>query len=419
MAAELQISRFPALNAIEQLLHEGYLDGRVGSGTYVRDFNPDHFAKLSPARRQTPPALGRQAGRRPDRDGASPDQQQRPFRVSQPALDRFPYQVFARLVRRCVGNMPLDMVVYGDPAAYLPLRETIAGYLRAARAVDCDVTQIMITSSSPLGLQVCSMALASSGVGTVCLEEPAYPAAQDAFRTAAATVVPVPVDSDGLDVGALRGLGPGVKMAYVTPSHQYPLGVSMDASRRVDLLNWAESNHAWIIEDDYDSEFRYASRPLGALQGMDRSGRVIYQGRFSKVLFPSLRLGYIVVPSGLMQTFTRIREGLDRFSPTFLQRVLTDFLVEGHFARHLRRMRGIYLGRRNALLRAIELHASGLLTTGNTEAGLHLVAFLPGGVGDEAVVHRARERGMLPEPLSTCHAAGAARQGLILLRVSR
>jgi GntR family transcriptional regulator/MocR family aminotransferase len=258
------------------------------------------------------------------------------------------------------------------------------------------------------------MALRHLQVTGICLEDPGYFGAQRAFRASPAAVFPIAVDSAGVDVTAIRGLGERVQMVYVTPSHQYPLGVSMTAERRMDLLDWAARGGAWIIEDDYDSEFRYASRPLGALQGMDRDRRVIYLGTFTKVLFLGLRLGYLVVPHELIPTFLELRRDVDLFPPPFFQRVLTDFLRDGDFARHLRRMRRLYLARRNALTDAINAYAGDLLTVGNTDAGLHLVAFLPEGIDDLELVLRAEQLGMFPRALSSCYAVHPAPNGLLM-----
>jgi GntR family transcriptional regulator/MocR family aminotransferase len=200
----------------------------------------------------------------------------------------------------------------------------------------------------------------------------------------------------------------------VTPSHQYPLGISMSAARRLAVLAWARRTSGWILEDDYDSEYRYTSRPLGALQGMDPAARVIYIGTFSKVLFPSLRLGYVVVPPALWGRFLRLREALDIFSPMLAQAVLADFLREGHFARHLRRMRKLYRSRRDALVDAIGARLGGLLTVHNADAGLHLSAFLPPGVDDREVLRRAAAKGVTATALSTCYAGRRPRSGLIL-----
>jgi GntR family transcriptional regulator/MocR family aminotransferase len=400
LAAELQISRLPVLNAFEQLLQEGYLEGKVGSGTYVRDCIPDEVAVRGTS---APP---------PGVYGAYRDRGAGMFR-SVPALDRFPHEMFARLTRRHAARMSPGMLAYGDPAGYAPLREAIAAYLRTARAVDADAGQVIILSGSQMGLRVAAMTVTNAD-SIVCMEEPGYRGARHALGMSSVNVVPVPIDNEGIDVGAINRLGLRAQLTYVTPSHQYPLGVSMAVTRRLELLRWAERNNAWIIEDDYDSEYRYSSRPLGALQGMDTSGRVIYIGTFSKVVFPAIRLGYAVVPHEMVLRFVRMRETFDLFSPMLYQLVLTDFLREGHFARHLRRMRAVYLARRDAMIAAIEEHASDVLTVGNTDAGLHLVAFLPHGTDDKAVVRAAAEKGMYPTALSTCYANGAPRPGLVL-----
>ncbi len=411
LASELRISRLPVLNAFEQLLHEGYLEGKVGSGTYVLDCIPDEVAR--PLRLGRPdPRPPRPAVLSADFGGEHPDRAFGMFK-SLPALDKFPHETFARLTRRHAAHLRDDLLAYGDPAGYLPLREAIAAYVRTARAVDCDAGQVIILSGSQMSLRVAAMALTTQD-SIVCMEEPGYSGARHALSVGTGTIAPIAVDEDGIDVAAISRLGSQARVAYVTPSHQYPLGVSLGVSRRLELLTWAERNDSWILEDDYDSEFRYASRTLGALQGMDSSGRVIYIGTFSKVLFPALRLGYAVVPHDLISTFIRMRETFDVCSPILYQLVLTDFLTEGHFARHLRRMRAVYLGRRDALIAAIRDHADDVLTVENTDAGLHMVAFLPEGVDDRDVARRAREQGLFPIPLSTCYASNPKRSGLII-----
>jgi GntR family transcriptional regulator/MocR family aminotransferase len=226
--------------------------------------------------------------------------------------------------------------------------------------------------------------------------------------------VPVPVDEEGMSVASLRRRGARVRAAYVTPSHQYPLGASMTAARRFELLEWAFRNDAWVLEDDYDSEYRYVSRPLGALQGMDAHERVVYVGTFSKVLFPALRVGYLVVPPSLRQRFVDARETFDLMSPTLYQLALAEFLREGHFARHLRRMRGVYLKRRNALLAGLARHCGDRLTVHNADAGLHVAVLLAPGLDDEDVVRRMTARGLTATALSSCHAGTARRSGLLL-----
>jgi GntR family transcriptional regulator/MocR family aminotransferase len=227
-------------------------------------------------------------------------------------------------------------------------------------------------------------------------------------------LAPVRVDDEGLDVDALDALGKLVRAAYITPSHQYPLGSSMSASRRLELLDWAWRRQAWVIEDDYDSEYRYVSRPLAALQGLSANARVVYIGTFSKVLFPAIRVGYLIVPTALRDAFLAARESLDVFSPTLYQLVLADFIRDGHFARHLRRMRLLYLRRRNALLEGLDRYCSDRLTVHNADAGLHVATFLPSGMRDAGVVRRMATRELTAHRLSTCYFGEKPQQGLLL-----
>jgi GntR family transcriptional regulator/MocR family aminotransferase len=402
VAAELGISRLPVVNAFEQLLHEGYVEGRVGSGTYVTQSIPDELAEVVPTRTLAPP--------RTKLTQASA--QLGPLRVSLPALDRFPLRLWTRLITKHAKRLTVADMAYGDPAGYAPLRAAIADYLRTARSVRCDADQVLIVSGSQMALQICALALLGRG-STVCIEEPGYPGARDALQRGGAQLAPVRVDEEGIDVSALSAKGKRVRAVYVTPSHQYPLGMSMTVSRRLALLEWARRTRAWVIEDDYDSEYRYASRPLGALQGIDTASRVIYIGTFSKVLFPSLRIGYLVVPRELRDDFVRHRESIDLFSPTLEQIVLAEFLAEGHFGRHVRRMRALYHDRRDALVRGLREHV-GALVPYNTDAGLHVSAFLPAGIDDRELVREAAKRGLDATALSTCYAGKSARSGLIL-----
>jgi GntR family transcriptional regulator/MocR family aminotransferase len=247
----------------------------------------------------------------------------------------------------------------------------------------------------------------------VAVEEPGYPGARAALSVGGARLLPIPVDDGGIDVDALRRAGP-VRAAYVTPSHQYPLGMSMTAARRLALLDWARHGGAWVLEDDYDSEYRYVSRPLGALQGMDAHGRVIYIGTFSKVMFPALRIGYLVVPPPLLPDVVRMRLAFDLFPPTLYQSVLAEFLGEGHFTRHLRRMRGVYQARRAALLDGLAQHCGDRLVVHNADAGLHVAVLLPDGLDDTDLVRQMGERGLTATALSTCYAGAVRRNGLLL-----
>ncbi len=417
LARELGVSRLPVLNAFEQLLHEGYIVGRVGAGTYVTASIQDELGRSTPIQPETDHSRSLRRVHAPrnthDDSGLSQPTGLGPFRVSLPALDLFPRKTWARLVSRHARNMSIEEMAYGDPAGHLPLRRAIADYLRTARAVSCEPNQVLIVSGSQMALRLCAMALLKPG-DEVYVEDPGYPGARSALTATGATLRSVPVDHNGLVVTAMAPGKRGTRMAYVTPSHQYPLGVSMSAPRRMELLGWARRHQSWIVEDDYDSEYRFASRPLGALQGMDTASRVIYIGTFSKVLFPSLRIGYLVVPPPLVGTFIDHRESLDLFSPTLHQLALTDFLSEGHFARHVRRMRGVYLQRRDALVDAIQATLSRTLTIVNADAGMHLTAWLAARLDDRELVHQAAARGISATALSTCYAGKASKRGLVL-----
>lgn len=418
LARELGISRLPVLTAFEQLLHEGYLEGRTGSGTFVASSIHDMqdsttLGVRSVVRRSSrlrgtavPPALG-------SREAPDSKADLGAFRVSLPALDHFPHKIWARLVTRHARRMPIELMAYGDPAGYLPLRHAVADYLRTARAVACDASQVLVVSGSQMALHLCARVLLKSG-DTFYFEDPGYPGARAALAATGAKLQPVRVDGDGLDVRSMRLRRIPPRAVYVTPSHQYPLGVSMNVSRRLELLDWARRHQAWIIEDDYDSDYRFSSRPLGALQGMNGTAQVIYTGTFSKVLFPAMRIGYLVAPPPMVDEFISQRLTLDLFPQTLDQLVLTDFLCEGHFSRHVRRMRAIYQGRRDTLVSEIGKHLADLLTIVNADAGMHLTARLPRGFDDVEVVRLARARGISAIALSTCYLANTHDPGLVL-----
>ena len=307
LATELRISRIPVLNAYEQLLAEGYFEARVGAGTCVAGSIPDEA--LNPAAGKArnlhpaPEFRTQLAARRMSRRGVVltelPAQSWLnvlgAFRVSLPALDHFPMGVWSKLMARHYRRPAPGIMAYGDAMGYQPLREAIAEYLGAFRAVRCNVSQILVTTGSQQGLQLSAQVLVDPK-DRVLIEEPGYPSARQAFRAAGAEVIPVPVDQEGLNMAELLAAGrrgQNARAVYITPSHQYPLGMTMSATRRMLLLNWAGRTGAWIIEDDYDSEYRFDSRPVASLQGLDTSAKVIYVGTFSKVMFPALRVGYL------------------------------------------------------------------------------------------------------------------------------
>ena len=304
-------------------------------------------------------------------------------------------------------------MAYGDAMGYLPLREAISNYLATVRAVRCDPAQIAITTGSQQGLQLSAQLLLDEGE-EICIEEPGYPGARLAFAAAGGRVTSIPVDEEGLSVDQLARSAPRTRAVYITPSHQYPLGMVMSAGRRMRLLNWAATSGAWIIEDDYDSEYRFGSYPIGSLQGMDADARVIYLGTFSKVMFPALRLGYVVVPPDLVAAFAAVLDAAGIFASPLCQTVLTDFIQEGHLARHIRRMRMLYMERRKTLVSALRTQFGDTLDILGADAGMHVVALLPPGVDDVTVSRSAASQGIAALPLSSCYVNPPERGGLVL-----
>lgn len=419
LAAELKISRIPVSSAYDQLLAEGYLETLVGAGTYVARSFPEDTLSASPGKRLR--AEEKAGPRRMSHRGVALTQlPAQPwlnivgaFRVSLPALDHFPIALWSKLVARHSRRAAKSAMSYADAMGHLPLREAIAEYLGASRAVRCEASQIMITTGSQQGLQLSAQVLVDAK-DSVWIEEPGYPSARQAFIAAGAQLIPVPVDDEGINVADAIRCSPNSRAAYITPSHQYPMGMTMSAARRMLLLNWAVRTGAWIIEDDYDSEYRFASRPIASLQGLDSDARVIYVGTFSKVMFPALRVGYLVIPKDLVPAFSAARDAADVFSATLYQLVLTDFIREGHFGRHIRRMRMLYMERRRTLVQAIREEMNDRLEVIGAEAGMHVVVMLPRGVNDVAVSRRAAQLGVSATPLSTCYAKPCTRGGLIL-----
>ncbi len=413
LAGELGISRFPVLDAYAQLHAEGFFASRVGAGTFVA-------ASLSARQegRSTKEAAGRRSTSR--RGAQYPAFRATPWRqgwgafgVHQPALDQFPFGVWSRLTARHSRSPRAHALHHIDPLGLEPFREAICAYLRASRAVRCDPSQIMVVSGSQQALDIATRVLLDEG-DAVWVEEPCYPLARAILTGAGCRAVPVPVDEEGLDVAAGIRAARDARAAFVTPSHHYALGASMSASRRIQLLEWAQQAGAWIVEDDYDSEYRYESMPIPSLQGLDRAQRVIYIGTFSKVLFPSLRLGYLVIPEDLLERFSSVRFAMDIFPSYLYQEVLTDFMRAGHFARHIRRMRNLYKARRTALVESLQGEFGNELEIHGAEAGMHLTVTLPSGFRDTEICTRAAAEHLWLWPLSPCYAGDAPRQGLIL-----
>jgi GntR family transcriptional regulator/MocR family aminotransferase len=418
LAAEIRVSRFPVLNAYGQLLAEGYLESRVGAGTVVSPSLPEQLTSSRPTGLRATPT---RHGPRPvaTRTSVFPPKQilpwtthLGPFRVGQVAFDQFPHQIWSSLVTRRCRSMNAHSANYGALMGSEILRHAIANYLKTARSVRCAPEHVLIVSGSQQALEITARVLLDPGA-RVWIEDPCYHLARDVFKLNGCEPIPVPVDEEGLDVAAGITKCRNARAAFVSPSHQFPLGVTMSASRRFQLIEWAQSSGAWIIEDDYDSEYRYESQPIASLQGLDPNARVIYIGTFSKVLFPSLRLGYIVVPPDLVDRFLVTRGVMDLGPPTFHQEVLADFIEEGHFERHIRRMRILYGDLRRLLVDNLREHLEKTLSPVGDEAGMHLTAMLDTKHRDEELAARAVRQKLSLWPLSRLYLRHP-RQGLIL-----
>lgn len=417
LAAELALSRLPVLLAFELLLAEGFCEGRVGAGTFVSTLIP--VGRRSAATAEGTPAPT--AALRPVASSAAalvraPSPwlaRSGAFRVGDAAFDRFPLSTWKRLATQQARRLDANQLRYTDPLGHLPLREAIANYLGAMRGVRCGANQILVTSGSQQALSIAARALLDPGA-TAWIEEPGYWGVREVLRSMASKIVPITVDQDGLDVMSGIAQAPGARAVFVTPSHQFPLGATLSAARRLRLLDWAARKGSWIVEDDYDSEYRHDGQPVAALHSLDQNQRVIYIGTFSKVLFGALRLGFLVLPPDLVPVFSAVRRSNDISPATFPQAILAEFIRGGHFARHLRRMRLLYRERRDALVGALrdELGSAARLHGGS--AGLHLVLELESGSDDREIATRATASGLATMPLSFCRTAPAGMPGLVL-----
>ena len=420
LADELNISRIPVLTGYSQLIAEGYFESRAGSGTFVSSSLPDQWISVGQRHTASPVAVYSERRSVSKRSAVLPEFKGRPwqnkwgaFVVGQVAFEHFPAEVWGNLVNRHVRNPRVNSFHYGDPMGSESLRSVIADYLRTARAVNCDASQIMIVGGSQQALELSCRVLFDPG-DKVWVEEPGYAPGRSVFALAGCRLVPVPVDAEGLDVSTGVKLSRKARGVLVTPSHQFPLGVTMSAARRLQLLDWAQRCGSWIIEDDYDSEYRYDSMPIASLQGLDRNSRVIYIGTFSKTLFPSLRVGYVVIPPDLSGRFFTVRYSMDLCTSSLYQSVLADFIAEGHFARHVRRMRLVYSKRRNALASAIRAGFDSSVEVQGAEAGMHLAMTLPKGFSDRAIAERAARENLWLWPLSPSYLSSTRRQGFVL-----
>lgn len=379
-AKQYGISRGTVVAVLERLQAEGYVSCRVGFGTWV-----NHVEAPPPTRQttSTPPAYIRRvisAYKRPKPFvGLAFIEGVRPFRVGNPAVAEFPSELWGRIAADRARNFRSWLKTEDDGRGYRPLRDAIAEYLRASRGVRCSSEQIIMVSGIQQALDLLSRLLLKQN-DPVWIEDPGYFGATVAFGNAGARIIPVPVDEEGLSVSAGTKICPHARGVYLTPGHQFPLGVTMSLKRRMAVLNWASRTGAFVIEDDYDSEYRFEGQPVPALQCLDNHSNVIFIGSFSKTMFPSLRQGYVVLPPPLVAYFLSFRFRTDFRNSTFDQAVLCDFIVDGHLARHLRRMRNLYAGRLTALIEGGKQHLSGLLELSNVRAGLYTIGYLKNGM---------------------------------------
>src|SRR5580698_1824275 len=406
LGKQYSLSRGTVVEAFDQLQAEGYTRTEVGSGTYVASGVPDGL--LSPKRKPTALALPTSKTTFPKRSQeflkgveVMPASHSigKAFRTYEPAINLFPVDLWARVASRVLRRAPRSLYGHGNAAGYQPLRRAIAAYVGASRGVHCSSEQIIITSGTQQALDLVSRLLLAPG-DKVWMEDPGYSRALQTLRTSGARMIAVPVDRDGLIVKVGRKLAPTAKLAYVTPANQFPMGITMSADRRIELLRWAVSANAWIIEDEYDAEYRYFGRPVAALQALDTSGCVIYVGTFTKILFNALRLGFMVLPQRLVEAFVSARTLVDLHPPTLDQAILAEFITEGHFGHHLRRMRQIYAERIDVLKTAADKHLDGVLDVVHAGAGIRTLAWLKTCNSDHDAAQQAQKLGLEVTPLS-------------------
>lgn len=402
LASELGLGRNTVTQVYEQLALEGYVWSATGQGTFVADSAPDEIvgndAIVSGVEPDIEPRVLSQRGTRLLQGAGVSTRQEGAFMPGVPDVSRFPAAVWSRLQSKYWRRLRPDLLTYAPGGGLPKLRQVLADYLRTSRSVRCTPEQIIVTTGIHQSIDLAVRLLTDSG-DVIWTEDPCYWGVRSVLQVSGLSMKAIPVDTEGINPSA-DDLADPPKLMLVTPSHQYPLGMVMSLARRRMLLEFARQNGCWIIEDDYDSEFRYGSRPLASLQGLDKDGQVIYVGSFGKTLFPGLRVGYIVVPEGLSASFATASAELYREGQLLQQAVLAEFIAEGHFTSHIRRMRGVYGQRRQIVLDTIRKRYGDTLQIEGGDAGLHLVLRLPDGVDDRQVAKAALDVNVVVRPLS-------------------
>ena len=415
LAGRLGVARASVVNAYEQLVAEGYVETRPGSGAFVAaDLAGVQEPRPAPAAPDsTPPPLPQHAASLAEETPVPPLPGEAPFNTGRTLMDARALAAWSRTTRRALRTLGPEHFGYAEPAGHPDLRAAIADYLRAARGVVCSPSQVIVTAGAQQAIDIAARVLIGPGA-PVWVEDPGYPTTIRALTAAGAALQPIPVDAQGLIVAEGVTRARDARAAYVTPSHQYPLGVTLSMGRRLELLAWARRAGAWIIEDDYASEFRYAGPPLAALQGLDGGQRVLYVGTLNKALFPGLRLGYLVAPEALMPALVRARVLLDRQPPSLTEAMVLAFMQGGDFAAHIRRRRLAYRAQRDALVEALRAHCGAWLTPDPPEQGMHMIAYLRDGASDLAAEAAAAQAGVIARAISPLYLEAEPRHGLML-----
>lgn len=419
LAEELDLSRQTLVRVLENLRAEGYLEARQGAGTFVSAALPRQLTKprFTPVRSDAPdiaaPRLSRIGELSRAVSAEIGQMEQKPFLPNQPALDRFPFAVWRKCWNAVTRSGKAVAMGYGDIAGELVLRQRIAEYLALHRRDPCDPEQIVITPGGHAAFTLAALALADPGDG-IWFEDPGPVTTSNLFRTLGLRLCPADVDADGMDIAGAMARHPDARLAFVMPSRHHPLGVTLSLPRRLTLLEWARTNDTWIIEDDYDSEFRYDGAPLPSMRSIDSHDRVIYAGSFSKALYPGIRVGYLVLPPQLVGSFRSLSGLIHRSVPVETQLALAEFIGGGHFASHLRRMRGLYAERRAVFVEAGRATLAGLARIDCSDSGLNALAWLEDGRNDRAVHAAVRDAGLQCYPLSD-YTIATPRPGALIL----
>ncbi|MCT7666980.1 PLP-dependent aminotransferase family protein [Shinella kummerowiae] len=420
LAKDHEVSRTTAISVYEQLAAEGLIRSSIGAGAYVADTLRDgRPARIPPKGMEdeirSPPRLAQLSADASEHyfPRLAHPENPRPFITGIPAFDEFPMALWASMVAR-YWRQPRNLLLGYPPAeGLMELRRAVAMHLRANRGITCEPEQVFIFNGAQDAFNRIGNTLLDPG-DTVWIENPGAIGARNSLISSGAKLVPLSIDEEGINVAEGLAVAPDFRLAFVTPAHQHPLGVTMSLQRRFELLRAAERAGAWIIEDDYVGEFHYAGHPPPTLKSVDTSGRVIYVGSFSKALFAALRLGYVVAPSGLVDVFYRIAGATLQGSAASLQSVVASFIECGHFSSHIRRMRRIYAERLQALLDGAAQHMQGMMEVAPTETGFHTVGRLAEDFDELAVARRAAERNILVSPISRFAITPVTQRGLIL-----